>query len=136
MKFLKQIIAIVFLAGSIWLGYLVFQNEFSTATVVYDTQYELQDTSIGTLTRLIRGTVFTGLGISFLGMLALFTNFVFVKLLFKEHIKTVALKYLKEKRKQINKLVTKDTDDSDDDNFKKTEKTDFDDDVDDDINDY
>lgn len=129
MKFLKQIIAIVFLAASIWLGYLIFQNEFNGTTLIYDTQYELQDSSIGTVTKLIRGTVFTGLGIFFLGLLAMFSNVVFFKLLFKDDIKQDALKYLKTKRRQINKLVQK----------QKAKDEDEDDDVDgvfEDVNEY
>lgn len=126
MKFLKQIIAIVFLTASIWLGYLIFQNEFNGTTLIYDTQYELQDSSIGTVTKLIRGTVFTGLGIFFLGLLAMFSNVVFFKLLFKDDIKQDALKYLKTKRRQINKLVQK----------QKTKDEDDDDEVFEEVNDY
>lgn len=107
MKFLKQIIAVVFLTGSIWLGYLVFSNEFSKPVIVYELDYELEDTTVNTFTKLIRSTTFTGLGILFMGLLALFTNFVFTKLLFTDDIKHNAIKYLKKKRKQINKLSEK-----------------------------
>lgn len=110
MRFLKQVIAIVFLFSSIWLGYLIFENEFSNPTVIYDTKYELEDSTINGFTKLIRGTVFSGVGILFMGLLALFSNFVFTKLLFKDDIKQTAIKHINEKRKKIHKLIKKDKD--------------------------
>lgn len=110
MILLKQIIALVFLTGSIWLGYLLFSNEFNKPVIVQDsigTEYLLEDTVINTSTKLIKSTVFTGFGILFMGLLALFTNFVFTKLLFTDDIKHNAIKYLKKKRKIINDLTQK-----------------------------
>lgn len=107
MKIIKQIIAVTFLIASMWLGYLIFENEFNGCTVIYDTQYELHDSTIGTTTKLIRGTIFTGMSIFFLGLLAMFSNFVFFRLLFKDDIKNNAIYYLKDRRKQINKANEK-----------------------------
>lgn len=110
MVLLKQIIALVFLTGSIWLGYLLFSNEFNKPVIVQDsigTEYVLEDIVINTSTKLIKSTVFTGFGILFMGLLAIFTNFVFTKLLFTDDIKHNAIKYLKKKRKIINDLTQK-----------------------------
>lgn len=54
---------------------------------------------------LLLGTVYSAFGIGFMGVLALFTNFVFVKLLQHNEIKKTAYEYLRRMRKK--RLVKK-----------------------------
>lgn len=98
MKFLKQIIASIFLIGSIWLSYLIFSRIYSYPGMEFSVDSNLENHFM----MLLIGTVLSMIGIFFSGLLALFSHFVFVKILFVDDIKSAAFNFLKSKRKHLN----------------------------------
>jgi len=81
MKNLKITITVFYLIVSFWVTYLIFQTHFVHDKMIYsiDNRYE------NTLMILLISTLLSMIGVFFLGLLALFTNFVFVKLLFEKN---------------------------------------------------
>lgn len=98
MKYIKFIIAIFFLIASFWLTGLIFEHGFATT----DLKYAVNDTNENTLMILIISTLLSAIGIFFMGVLALFTYFVFVKLLYADEIKRGAFQLLKYRRNKKN----------------------------------
>lgn len=107
-KTIKGIITTLFLLGSAWISFLVFEYEFSKKVLIHTA--DLNSTE-NLLLILLLGTVFSVLGILCMGVIALFTRFVFVKLVLADEIREAAyLYYIEKKNKNIDDNVT--TDDS------------------------
>jgi len=107
-KTIKGIITTLFLLGSAWISFLVFEYEFSKKVLIHTA--DLNSTE-NLLLILLLGTVFSVLGILCMGVIALFTRFVFVKLVLADEIREAAyLYYIEKKNKNTDDNVT--TDDS------------------------
>lgn len=95
MKTVKVVITCMFLVASYWVSYLVFQRHFSASGM----NYAVENNTENTFMILLISTGLSAIGILCMGVLAIFTNFVFVKLTFTDEIKQTAYIMLKEKKK-------------------------------------
>lgn len=101
MKFIKFTITLFFLISSYWVSYLIFNRNFANAGI----SYSADDWNENTFMILLTSTCLSAIGILFLGILSVFTNFVFVRLIYAEEIKHAAVFYVKN-RKKNNKALT------------------------------
>ena len=95
MRIVKVIITCAFLISSYWVSYLVFQRHFSAIGM----NYAVDNNTENTFMILLVSTGLSAVGIFCMGLLAIFTNFVFVKLTFVDEIKQNAYMMLREKKK-------------------------------------
>ena len=96
MKIVKYIITTFFLILSYFVTLLIFTKFLNGSPISVDNLNE------DILLKLITGTLLSCVGIFFLGLLSIFTNFVFVKLIYNDEIKEAAYILIKEKRTLIN----------------------------------
>ncbi len=96
MKIVKYIITTFFLILSYFVTLLIFTKFLNGSPITVDNLNE------DILLKLITGTLLSCVGIFFLGLLSIFTNFVFVKLIYNDEIKEAAYILMKEKRTLIN----------------------------------
>jgi len=102
-KYTKYAIITFYLLASYWVTCLVFEKGF--------VEHGLQHTADGshyenTLMIMLIATGFSAIGVFLLGLLSMFTYFIFVKLIFTDEIKEAAMLYLMRKRK-LNRNTTK-----------------------------
>ena len=99
-KYIKFAITAFYLLVSYWVTCLIFEKEFAATTMKHavDSQYE------NTLMILLVSTAFSAVGIFLLGLLSIFTHYVFTKLIFADEVKYAALLYLKNRRKNTPKV--------------------------------
>jgi hypothetical protein len=96
MKIVKYIITTFFLILSYFVTLLIFTKFLNGSTITVDNLNE------DILLKLITGTLLSCVGIFFLGLLSIFTNFVFVKLIYNDEIREAAYILIREKRTLIN----------------------------------
>jgi hypothetical protein len=101
MKSLKFVILLFYMLASFWLTYLIFSYMFNVNDLALSADNSILESNFMVL---LLGTVYSTIGISFMGVLALFTNFVFIKLLQHSEIKKTALEYLKRKRAKRDEI--------------------------------
>ncbi len=96
-KIIKAIITGFYLIASCWITFLVFERNFVHAKMQFspDSQYE------NTLMILLVATMFSAVGVFLMGLLSMFTHFVFIKLIFSDEIKRAAFLYLKRERTKL-----------------------------------
>lgn len=103
MKTFKQFILLFYMLGSFWIVYLIFNYHFNV-----DINYTADGNILeNNFMLLLMSTIYSAFAILFMGVLALFTNFVFVKLLQSTEIKQSAIEYLKRKRELIRDEIEK-----------------------------
>lgn len=105
-KVVKGIITVLFLLGSAWITFLVFEREFAQKALVHTADANSYE---NTLLILLIGTLFSTIGIFCMGMMSLFARFVFVKLVFVDEIREAAYLYYIDKRKKDSKTEVEDT---------------------------
>lgn len=97
-KYTKYAIITFYLLASYWVTCLVFEKGFA--------EHGLQHTADGshyenTLMIMLIATGFSAIGVFLLGLLSMFTYWIFVKLIFADEIKEAAMLYLMRKHKQV-----------------------------------
>jgi hypothetical protein len=100
MKIIKLIITLFFLTTSYWVTYLVFSRNFSHAGIMFSAE----DWNENTFMILLTSTGLSAVGVLFLGILSMFTHFVFVKLIYADEIKQAAIFYIKNRNKNTELL--------------------------------
>lgn len=100
-KYVKFAITAFYLIVSYWVTCLIFEKEFASTAIKHavDSKYE------NTLMILLISTTFSAIGVFLLGLLSMFTHYVFTKLIFADEIKYAALLYLKNRRKPTKKVL-------------------------------
>lgn len=98
MKTIKLAITGFFLLASFILTELIFMRGFAHTGL----EFAVDNSAENTLMILIVSTVLSAVGIFFLGLLSMFTYFVFIKLIYADEIKHGALQYLRYKRNKQN----------------------------------
>jgi len=95
-KYVKFAIIAFYLIVSYWVTALIFEKEFAATAIKHavDSKYE------NTLMILLISTGFSAIAVFLLGLLSLFTNFVFVRLVFTDEIKSGAMAIINKKRRQ------------------------------------
>jgi hypothetical protein len=101
MKAIKFLITLFFLVASYWVVYLVFQRHFVSSGM----SFAVENNTENTFMILIVSTALSVVGIFCMGLLSLFVNFVFVKLVFSDEIREAARHMLINKRKENKDLV-------------------------------
>jgi small basic protein len=96
-KIVKIIITIFFLLGSAWISFLIFEREFATKVLAHTADSNNYE---NTLMILLIGTLFSTIGILCMGLMAMFTRYVFVKLIFVDEIREAAYLYYIGKRRK------------------------------------
>ncbi len=96
MKVIKFIITLFFLVTSYWVTYLVFSRNFAHEGI----KYSADNWNENTFMILLISTSLSAVGVFFLGILSMFTHFVFIKLIYSDEIKQAALFYLKNKKRE------------------------------------
>jgi len=100
MKLIKFIITLFFLTTSYWITYLVFSRNFSHAGIMFSAE----DWNENTFMILLTSTALSAVGVFFIGILSMFTHFVFVKLIYADEIKQAAVFYIKNRNKDTTLL--------------------------------
>ena len=100
MKLIKFIITLFFLTTSYWITYLVFSRNFSHAGIMFSAE----DWNENTFMILLTSTGLSAIGVFFLGILSMFTHFVFIKLIYADEIKQAAVFYIKNRNKDTTLL--------------------------------
>ncbi len=103
-KFIKLSIATFYLLASFWVSYLIFSRGFIHKGMEFSVDSETENTFM----ILTVCTLLSGVCVLFLGLLSMFTNFVFVRLIYADEIKQGAFFLINKKRKEKNTDV-KDT---------------------------
>lgn len=101
MKIIKFLVTLFFLATSYWVTYLIFERNFMHAGM----QYSADSWNENTLMILLTSTAFSAIGVLCLGVLSMFTHFVFIKLIYADEIKQAAYFYVKNKRREDLQLT-------------------------------
>lgn len=102
---IKIVITLFYLLSSIWVSQLIFSYMFDTAHLSVDHSKVENVTLI-----LIYSVGLSALGVFLLGILSLFTFYVYIKIIFGDEVKNAALSLLDRKRymnqKDMNKKET------------------------------
>lgn len=99
-KYTKYAIITFYLLASYWVTCLVFEKGFAEHGIQHSadgSHYE------NTLMILLIATGFSAIGVFLLGLLSMFTYYIFVKLIFTDEIKEAALIHLMRNRIQHRK---------------------------------
>jgi len=100
MKIIKFIITLFFLISSYWVSYLIFSRNFLREGI----NYSADNWNENTFMILLTSTALSFVAIFFLGILSIFTNFVFIKMIYAEEIKQAAVFYVKNRKSDTKEL--------------------------------
>lgn len=98
MRAIKFIITLFFITMSYWVTCLVFQRNFKHAGMAFSAD----DWTENTLMILLTSTFISMAGVLCIGVLSMFTHFVFIKLIYADEIKQAAFFYIKNRNKDTN----------------------------------
>lgn len=94
MKLIKLLITVFFLLVSFWLSILIFKRNFTQHELEFAVDNHIENNFM----ILIVSTILSAVGVFLLGLLSLFVNFVFVKLIYTDEINKQAFNLLKFRR--------------------------------------
>ena len=92
---MKLAITGFFLSASFWVTYLIFNRGFMHKGMEFSVDNQTENTFM----ILLVCTVLSAVAVFFLGLLSMFTHFVFVRLIYADDIKIAALSMLRKRRR-------------------------------------
>lgn len=92
---MKLAITGFFLSASFWVTYLIFMRGLAPTHLQMSVDSHTEDRFM----ILLVCTLLSAVGVLFLGLLSLFTHFVFVRLVYSDDIKIAAISMIRNKRK-------------------------------------
>ena len=98
MRIIKFFITLSFLATSYWLSYLIFSRNFAHMNM----EFSADNWDENTFMIVITSTGLSMVGVLCMGLLSMFANFVFIRLVYVNEIKQAAY-FLVQKNRKVNR---------------------------------
>lgn len=99
---IKIVITMFYLLASIWVSHLIFSYMFESG------QFTVDNSKVENVTLILIYSVgLSALGVFLLGILSLFTFYVYIKIIFGDEVKNAAMSLLDRKRFLNKKEITK-----------------------------
>ena len=99
MRIIKGIITLCFLISSYWVTFLIFKRQFSNPEM----KFSPDSWSENTLMLLLLSIGISMIGVFLMGLLSIFTHFVFVRLMYTDEIREAAFHIIRRNRTAIKK---------------------------------